>query len=259
MAYYDTRDMSTLMTQDKLASVSNVFGARKIPIWIWWPIMMCESNGNHNLVFYGSTSNPEHSVGLFQINIRVHGSQYGTESQLKNPTHNAKIAADNFLLPAIRSKNVIGFDSKIPNRKILLQVYSGLINPESTNSGYLSGGGGIKPHWTADLRNKITKYFNYIARRDVNILGSSFVPGLVDPSSQDEFPTNYPGFDFVRGGEQKSTKNLFTKDYTLNEVQESLNKLYNNSPDTIKRRGNRIKETMKNLDIYISEHYMKGE
>jgi len=84
-----------------------------------------------------------------------------------------------------------------------------------------------------------------------------------DISSNIEIPDieyeDTANFDFDPGGDQKSTRLLLSKDYTLNEVQGLLNELYDNSPQVIKNRSNKIKDIVKKSELFISEHYIREE
>lgn len=51
-------------------------------------IGMAESSGNP----YAANKSGEYSIGLWQINMRAHGTRYGTESQLYDPATNAAAA-----------------------------------------------------------------------------------------------------------------------------------------------------------------------
>lgn len=66
-------------------------------------IGLAESSGNPRAVNPGTASRPEHSVGLWQINLRAHGTKYGTEEQLKDPITNAEAALDIYKSQGLRA------------------------------------------------------------------------------------------------------------------------------------------------------------
>lgn len=51
-------------------------------------IAAAESGGNPNAL----NNRGEYSVGLWQMNMRAHGTRFGTEAQLRDPEHNARAA-----------------------------------------------------------------------------------------------------------------------------------------------------------------------
>jgi hypothetical protein len=142
------------MGEQKVTSiVNNVMGQYGISKDIWYPIMQMESGGNPN-----AAGDSGKSIGLFQINTGVHKNY--SKADLKNPAYNSKVAAENFILPAMKS---IGLKpGETPNDYQVLQIYSGLKNPIEAVRGqkkrYLEQGG-IRPLWTDSLRVKTLKAY----------------------------------------------------------------------------------------------------
>lgn len=66
-------------------------------------IGIAESSGNPRAVNPGNPPGKEFSVGLWQINMKAHGTKYGTEEQLKDPVTNAKAALDIFRRQGFRA------------------------------------------------------------------------------------------------------------------------------------------------------------
>jgi peptidoglycan hydrolase-like protein with peptidoglycan-binding domain len=59
------------------------------------------------------------------------------------------------------------------------------------------------------------------------------------------------------GGGKLTSGGIFTGEYTLSEVQSTLNNLYNSAPSVVKTRATKIASIMSNADSYINQHYMK--
>lgn len=87
------------MNVGELQSVLRAAGWPEGKIVLVAAIGMAESSGNPRAV------NPrgEHSVGLWQINMRAHGTRYGTESQLYDPLTNARAALDIYRRQGLRA------------------------------------------------------------------------------------------------------------------------------------------------------------
>jgi hypothetical protein len=67
-------------------------------------IGLSESGGNSNAINNGSgTHSIEYSVGLWQINMKAHGTRYGTLEQLKDPATNARAALAIYKLQGLRA------------------------------------------------------------------------------------------------------------------------------------------------------------
>ena len=81
---------------------------------------------------------PEHSVGLWQINIRAHGTRFGTEQQLHDPNVNAKAA-----ITLLRTQGRGAWANTIKTNRFqnaLAYSAAGASSPDSYNYG-----GPVKP------------------------------------------------------------------------------------------------------------------
>lgn len=116
--------MSNINTQVK--EVMDKYG---IPQEIWRPIMLVESSGNPNA---RNITKTEHSIGLFQINIKANPQYSGLN--LTDPRVNAEIAARDFILPAYTKAK----GQYTSQKDIAIYTYKK----------------GIKPYWTSDLEKK---------------------------------------------------------------------------------------------------------
>jgi hypothetical protein len=66
-------------------------------------IGMAESSGRPEAVNPGNPPGREYSVGLWQINMKAHGTRYGTEAQLKDPLTNARGALAIYRMQGLRA------------------------------------------------------------------------------------------------------------------------------------------------------------
>lgn len=66
-------------------------------------IGLAESSGNPSAVNRGKPAGKEHSVGLWQINMKAHGTRYGTEEELKNAVTNAEAALSIYRAQGLRA------------------------------------------------------------------------------------------------------------------------------------------------------------
>ncbi len=80
---------------DILTTVRDVMERWNIPEWVWKPIAWQESRLNPAAE---AITAREHSIGLFQINVKAHPEYAGID--LKDPRINAEIAARHFIAPA---------------------------------------------------------------------------------------------------------------------------------------------------------------
>jgi len=80
-------------TTDKMNTVEEVFASMGIPATVWQPIETVESGGDPLKKNMGTTSNPEYSVGLFQLNKDGGLGAAYSEADLYNSVTNATIAA----------------------------------------------------------------------------------------------------------------------------------------------------------------------
>ena len=165
-------------------SVASVMEGLGIPKYIWYPIMMSESEGNPN----NQLSNQhEDSRGLFQINIKANPAF--AKYDLYNEDVNAEIAGKYFIKPALDyAKNRT--DNQLEQ---LLITYSGLRNPDDVE-GKINYGtpkyipeGGIRPYWTYSLKDKITGYYNSLISTSSSVEGGS---GIGEPYKETTTPSN---------------------------------------------------------------------
>jgi len=105
-------------------TVKKIMDEYGVPASIWYPIMQMESGGNpesHN-------PNGEDSRGLFQINLYAHPQW--SHLNLYDPEVNARIAAENFLLPAYKQAQAKGLTNTVDQAEYVWRY-------------------GIRPFWTA--------------------------------------------------------------------------------------------------------------
>lgn len=76
------------LTIPQIQSLLRQAGWREDMIAKWSAIVIYESNGNPN----ASNKKGEYSIGLLQMNMKAHGTKYGTEAQLQNPLWNLQQA-----------------------------------------------------------------------------------------------------------------------------------------------------------------------
>jgi hypothetical protein len=84
------------LSSDQYKQIKDIMDKRGVPEWVWVPIMMSESGGDPNA---RTSTSKEDSRGLFQINLKAHPQWKNVN--LYDPIENAKLAADNFLSPAM--------------------------------------------------------------------------------------------------------------------------------------------------------------
>lgn len=77
----------TVLSQSQIAGYAQSAGLSGNSVTIASAIAMAESGGRTDVVNPGSATDPEYSVGLWQINLRSH-PQY-TQSAMSDPTKNA--------------------------------------------------------------------------------------------------------------------------------------------------------------------------
>jgi hypothetical protein len=77
----------TTLSQSTIAGYAKAAGLKGTAVTIASSIAMAESGGNTDIINPGTSSVPEYSVGLWQINLRAH-PQY-TVASMQNPTLNA--------------------------------------------------------------------------------------------------------------------------------------------------------------------------
>lgn len=132
-------------------TIKSVMDGYGIPEYIWLPIAKNESGLNPYAL---ASTSKEISKGIFQINVKAH-PQYA-QTDLFDPAVNAKIAAEQFILPAYQYAAKATTDPKTQ----ALIVYSGLKDPYAgTSGGYIPGGAGIRPAWTEATMNRFLGFY----------------------------------------------------------------------------------------------------
>ena len=119
-----------MMDNSTYLKVKVIMDEYGVPTAIWYPIMLMESGGNPK------SHNPkgEDSRGVFQINLYAHPQW--SNLNLYDPEINARIAAENFLLPAYKKAQDKGLTSTIDQAEYVWRY-------------------GIRPKWTVEKANSI--------------------------------------------------------------------------------------------------------
>jgi len=111
-------------------TVKKIMDEYGVPAVIWYPIMQMESGGNPD----SHNTNGEDSRGLFQINLFAHPQW--SHLNLFDPAINARIAAENFLLPAYKQAQAKGLSNPVDQAEYTWRY-------------------GIRPFWTTKKANAI--------------------------------------------------------------------------------------------------------
>ncbi len=186
-------------TQEIIDKIRPIFQSYMIPDAIWIPIMYTESSGPPTDLAVTPT---EISKGLFQINIKAHPQYAGVD--LYDPVTNATIAARDFIAPAYSQAQKLSADTKTQ----ALITYSGLKDPYvGVSSGYLKGGAGIRPKWTAGTMARFLGYYDKAAgvpdtaKPDyTNVLPQQGTPSTATTTAGSATTTGSAGFGQIGSG-----------------------------------------------------------
>ena len=124
---------------------SNVFNVLKkygeryhLPVYIWYPIVMTESQGNPRA---SNRTSKEYSIGCFQVNTYAHKDV--SASKLKNASYNA-----NYQMPKLFYVYVAGQRKGLSGLSLLYYV-----------AKY-----GQRPAWNSKYRNSLNSYYKKILK-----------------------------------------------------------------------------------------------